>query len=103
MASKERFKYENGEVDKYEDAQNNNLHKYLCRGKDVMTIYSLLAIYTWVLIEGNVSFTVCLKMCDITHFCIDLVDCHASFAKSSTSSETYCKSIEPPSFDTDKK
>jgi len=52
MASKERFKYENGEVDKYEDAQNNNLHKYLCRGKDVMTIYSLLAIYTWVLIEG---------------------------------------------------
>ena len=53
MASKERFKYENGEVDTYEGAQNNNLHKYLCRGKDVMTIYSLLAIYTWVLIEGN--------------------------------------------------
>ena len=76
MASKERFKYENGEVDKYEDAQNNNLHKYLCRGKDVMTIYSLLAIYTWVLIEGNVSFTVCLKVADIVRFFIDFVYCH---------------------------
>ena len=31
---------------------SSNIHKILCRGKDTMTIYSLLAIYTWVLIEG---------------------------------------------------
>jgi len=41
---------------KYSAAQttnvSTNVHKILCRGKDTMTIYSLLAIYTWVLIEG---------------------------------------------------
>ena len=31
----------------------SNFHKMLCRGKDTMTIYSLLAIYSWVLIEGK--------------------------------------------------
>ena len=36
-----------------EEYKPTNIHKYLCRGKDTMTIYSLLAIYTWVLIEGN--------------------------------------------------
>ena len=40
------------------DENNNvyepsNFHKMLCRGKDTMTIYSLLAIYSWVLIEGK--------------------------------------------------
>lgn len=38
------------------EEQNNfvdkSVQKLLCRGKDTMTIYSLLAIYTWVLIEG---------------------------------------------------
>jgi len=48
VSNKERVKLdENNNV--YEPS---NFHKMLCRGKDTMTIYSLLAIYSWVLIEG---------------------------------------------------
>ena len=61
-----KLKYENGEAETYDESQNNNLHKYLCRGKDVMTIYSLLAIYTWVLIEGKK--TVVFRLLD--SFCV---------------------------------
>merc|ERR1719259_532040 len=48
VSNKERVKLdENNNV--YEPS---NFHEMLCRGKDTMTIYSLLAIYSWVLIEG---------------------------------------------------
>lgn len=48
ISTNERLKYTNAQTANV----STNVHKILCRGKDTMTIYSLLAIYTWVLIEG---------------------------------------------------
>ncbi|CAG5109854.1 Oidioi.mRNA.OKI2018_I69.chr2.g4333.t1.cds [Oikopleura dioica] len=42
------------ETNEQSEFVGKRLQKLLCRGKDTMTIYSLLAIYTWVLIEANI-------------------------------------------------